>query len=72
MRNKKTKVWIVTGHNGEGKDQYNPTILGLYANQHTAEYRIQDLQEAGAPYEVLTFSCVETESWGVDLELLIR
>lgn len=69
---KKTKVWIVTGHNGEGKNQYNPTILGLYANQHTAEYRIQDLQEEGAPFEVLTFSYVETESWGVDCEILIR
>lgn len=69
---KKTKVWIVTGHNGEGKNQYNPTILGLYAEEHTARYRIEDLQEEGAPYEVLAATCVETESWGVDLELLIR
>jgi hypothetical protein len=72
MRNKKTKVWIVTGHNGEGKDQYNPTILGLYAEEHTARYRIEDLQEEGSPYECIHATCVETESWGVDLELLIR
>ena len=69
---KQTKAWIVTGHNGEGKNQYNPTILGIYAKEHTARYRIDDLREEGAPYEVLTVTCVMVNSWGVDLELLIR
>jgi len=69
---KQTDVWIVTGHNGEGKNQYNPTILGLYAEEHTARYRIDDLREEGAPYEVLAATCVKVNGWGADLELLIR
>jgi hypothetical protein len=69
MSKKKIKVWIVTGHNGSGKDLYEPTILGFYANKHTAEYLITELQDRGEPWEHLNIHSIMTGSSGVDLKI---
>ena len=74
--NKKSKnkvdVFIVCGHNGEGFETYNPTILGLYPNIEAAQRRIDLLKDEDAPFEVLWYSHVETGINGVDCEILIR
>jgi hypothetical protein len=71
MKSKKVKVWFVVGYCGTNTDQWNTTILGMYAQEFSALNRRQELIDVIAPYEHYNIICAETESWGADLEILI-